>query len=62
MVKQMKFEMTHNTFKGIETFTEDNPPAWLQSREYGWFFKDYVMKLEIGKSAATEFRTITRIE
>ncbi len=59
----MKFEMTHNFFPDLmERFDETNPPSWLVSREFDWWYKDYVLVLKVGESIKSDFRKITRIE
>ena len=68
-----KFSMTHmlddTTGNPPTEFTETNAPDWLTSEttvpgstmDMRWFWKDYVLTLEVGKSIDTDFRTITRI-
>lgn len=66
----MKFEMMHRFFKVIHTFTPDDAPDWLTSKntvkgstmDNRWFWNDYVLKLEIGSAVKTDFHIITRIE
>lgn len=69
----MKFKMLHHLLHPHlepEFFTEDETtaPWWLCKRapgstaHQGWFWDDYIMKLEVGQSIDTDFRQITRIE
>lgn len=67
----MKFSMQHTVFKGLkpEIFDEHTAPKWLceggvrgSTMDNRWFWNDYVLKLEVGKSVDTDFQTITRIE
>lgn len=64
--------MTHIFFKNSpdEVFSESDAPDWLTSvntvkgstMDNRWFWTDYVLKLSVGESVDTDFRTITRIE
>lgn len=65
-----EFEMSHRfiTCK-VEKFTEESAPHWLK---FGgvegsticnrWFWNDYIMKLEVGETIDTDFRTIKRMK
>ena len=55
------FEMTHLFFSCEETFTEENPPQWLISSGFKWWYEGYVLKLEIGESIDSDSRRISRI-
>lgn len=66
----MKFTMKHKFFsKNIENFSESDAPDWLtgvktfpgSTMDCRWFWKDYVLTLEVGKSIDTDFQVITRI-
>jgi len=58
-----KFKMQHRVMKKtVKEFYEDNPPKWMLSDEFKWWYDDYVLKLEVGKSIRTDFQNITRIE
>lgn len=43
-------------------FTEDQPPKWLLSTEYRWFYRQHVLTLGVGRSVETDFSRITRLE
>lgn len=68
----MNFKMSHIFFKDAaeEFFSEADAPDWLTSvntikgstMDNRWFWTDYVLKLSVGESVDTDFRTITRIE
>lgn len=67
----MKFSMHSRYFPNAktQTFDEYTAPKWLcegglagSTMDNRWFWNDYVLKLEIGKSIDTDFQTITRIE
>jgi hypothetical protein len=64
------FKITHLIFKKKSSvINENNAPDWLTSNNTRkgstagnrWFWKDYVLKLNIGESIDTTFRTITRL-
>jgi hypothetical protein len=57
-----KFKMRHLYFRVDRTFTEDDPPWWLTSDEFNWWWKDYVLTLEVGESIDSDFHRIERIE
>lgn len=67
--KHFEMCMRHDP-SGIEHFDEDNAPTWLTSEgtvkgstmDNRWFWKDHVLKLEVGESIHTGFRTITRVK
>jgi hypothetical protein len=42
-------------------FDENNPPKWLLSKEFKWWYDDYVLKLEIGESIDSDFQNFERI-
>lgn len=58
-----KFEISHLFMKtqAVE-FTEDNPPDWLLSKEYKWWWDEHVLTLEVGKHINSDFQKIKRIE
>jgi hypothetical protein len=58
----MIFEITHSIFDTKETFTEDDPPSWLVSKECLWFWDGHVKTLAVGDSIETDFREIRRIK
>lgn len=67
----MRFEMRHKFFKDdLVQFSELDAPDWLTSintipgstMDDRWFWTDYVLTLQIGKSVKTDFQTITRVE
>lgn len=68
----MKFSMSQLFPKSQQSieFTEENPPIWLSSEntvagstmDMRWFWKDHVLKLNVGESIDTDFNKITRIE
>lgn len=68
----MKFEMVHIFFNHLEpeTFSELNVSDWLtgcktvpgSTMDCRWFWKDHVMKIDVGNSIETDFRRITRVE
>lgn len=68
----MRFEMSHKIFKSspVELFSEHDAPDWLTScnsirgstMDNRWFWEDYVLKLKVGGSIDTDFRTITRVQ
>lgn len=60
----MKFSIksiSNNNVDAIE-FTETNPPEWLVSYEYHWFWVKYILTLDVGKSINTDFHKITRVQ
>lgn len=67
----MKFAMKHAVFKDAipVEFFEDDAPDWLTSvntvegstMDERWFWKDYVLTLEVGQSVDTDFQQITRV-
>lgn len=65
----MIFEMKNRFFKDVKQFTEDDAPDWLTSAnqvpgstmDSSWFWKERVLKLEVGQSLDTDSQTITRI-
>lgn len=71
-VLQMLFRMQMQEPFGsdkAQTFTETTAPDWLTScktikgstMDDRWFWNNHVLKLEVGNSIQTDFRTITRI-
>lgn len=62
MSSDKEFKLEHLFFKGdVQYFTELNPPVWLVSLEYKWWYKSHVLKLELGESIDSDFRRITRV-
>lgn len=58
----MNFIIEHKIFRDhFEKFSSDSPPWWLISKEYKWWWGNYVLTLEIGEYVETAFRKITRI-
>ena len=59
----MKFKITHLIFDDhpAKEFTEKNPPSWLLSNEFKWWWEDYVLKLKIGKFIKSDFSKIERV-
>ncbi len=66
----MKFSMSHKFGGDPVVFSDEDAPDWLTSKhtikgstmDMRWFWTDCVLKLEVGRSVETEFRTITRVE
>lgn len=66
----MLFKLQNKFFENSDFFTEETAPDWLTSvntvkgstMDNRWFFNDYVLTLEIGKSIETDFNIITRIK
>ena len=57
------FEMTHKFFDMKSfIFTEKNPPEFLLSKVYRWWWDNYVMKLNVGESVDSDFQSIKRIK
>lgn len=65
----MQFKMTHNYFPDEpQRFTEATAPDWLtgtntragSTMDSRWFWVRHCLTLQIGESAHTDFRTITR--
>lgn len=62
--------MVHMVFKTETVFSETDAPLWITSEnsikgstmDNRWFWKDYVLKLDVMESVNTDFQTITRIE
>lgn len=62
----MKFKMTSRFFGHLpgakpEVFTEKNPPWWLVSREFKWWWDTQVKKIQVGQVVETDFQKIERI-
>lgn len=65
-----RFRMTNEVTKHITEFTEEDAPPWLTSKnqvpgstmDSSWFWKGYVLTLEIGGVVLTDFNAIERIE
>lgn len=58
-----EFKMTHRFFENhVEFFTEENPPWWLVSKDYKWWYDDYILELEVGEAKEGDFRKIERIK
>lgn len=68
----MLFEVRSKFFnmKEPEVFTDSSAPDWITSAntqrgstmDNRWFWENHVLKLSVGDSIDTDFRTITRIE
>jgi len=58
----MLFSMQHRFSHSIEKFTDNDPPKWLISKCYNWWYTEHVLVLKIGNTISTDFRTITRIK
>lgn len=43
-------------------FTENDPPSWLLTKDYSWWWTNHVLPLDVGKSIKSDFRKIKRIE
>ena len=57
-----KFKITHNFFDNdIEHFDESNPPSWV-AMDDSWWYTGYVLKIKVGESVKTDFRTIERVK
>lgn len=69
IAQNKRFSMRHKVFGITREFDETNAPSWLtcegairgSTSDMRWFWLDHVLKLEVGKSVATDFNTITRI-
>lgn len=61
-----KFKMTSRFFSHLpgakpELFTDDDPPWWLVSKEFKWWFDNHLMKIEVGQHLETGFQRIERV-
>jgi len=64
----MIFKATHFLDKVI-MFSEEDAPDWLTCKnqipnstmDTSWFFRDHVLKLEVGQFVETDFHIIERI-
>ena len=56
-----EFESEHLYFGSIRRFDEDDPPKWMLTDEYQWWYDKHVLALEVGQSISTDFHKITRI-
>ena len=64
-----RFSMKHKDFENGELkFYEYNAPKWLKeggrkgsTMDTRFFWNNVIMKLEVGETAHTDFREITRI-
>jgi hypothetical protein len=45
----------------ITIFDEDKPPEYFLSKDFKWWYDDYVLKLEVDESISTDFNRVTRI-
>ena len=68
-VEVMRFEMTHNFFKGApDVFSNLDAPDWLtgeniipgSTMDNHHFWQEHVLTLQVGDSVETDFRTIKR--
>jgi hypothetical protein len=57
-----KFKQSHLIFSNEFIFFENKVPLWLTSKTYKWWWKDFVLELEIGKYIDSDFNRITRIK
>lgn len=57
-----KFKMVHLDFGTESLFNEDTVPKWLLSDEYNWFYKEYILTLDVGGNIETDFQRIIRVE
>ena len=55
------FEMTHLVFKNTHVFNEDEPPNWLLSKEFRWWYIGYVLELKVGDHIDSDFQRFKRI-
>jgi hypothetical protein len=67
----MKFKLTSLIHPRAPIFfTDTTAPNWLTSEntikgstmDMRWFWNDYVLTLQVGKSIDTDFNIITRVE
>lgn len=64
------FRLYNFDFDSFHYFNEDTAPDWLTSKntvegstmDMRWFWKDYVLTLQVGEFIDTDFHRITRIE
>ena len=57
-----KFRMSHLFFDNVSsTFTESDPPGWLASKVYKWWWEKYILKLNNGESIKSDFQKIKSI-
>lgn len=56
-----QFKIRHQFFDTVDHFDESNPPSWLVSKAFNWWYTDYVLKLEVGKSIKSDFQEIIRL-
>ena len=45
----------------IKEFDESNPPSWLLA-DNGWYWRDHILKLEVGQSLKSDFQEILRVK
>lgn len=62
-----KFKMQSRFFSHLpgaepEKFDETNPPWWLISKEYKWWWDKHVLTLNVGEVAKTDSQAIERTE
>ena len=58
-----RFKMEHLVFNEVDRdFPESNPPWWLVSNAFKWWWDGFVLKLDVGESIESDFQKITRIE
>lgn len=67
-----RFKMTHKIWEEAEPifFDETNAPFWLtgektvpgSTMDGRWFWNENVLKMVVGQTIETDFRSITRIE
>jgi len=57
----VKFRMNHLYFIGVWVeFLDTNPPEWLVSKNYKWWWDDHVLTLDVGCHIDSDFQRITR--
>ncbi len=58
----MRFLEEHLIFNTkSKEFSDDDPPKYLLSYEFRWWYEEYVLKLNIGEAIESDFNRYTRI-
>lgn len=60
-----KFKVTHLCFEPApesEYFTTENPPNYLVSDVFWWWYQGYMLKLGVGEYIDSDFQRYERVE
>lgn len=60
------FKMTSRFFSHLpgaepKVFDETDPPWWLVSKEFKWWWDKHALALDVGETIETDFQCIERI-